>query len=178
MRSFKSKGFSMIELLLVIGLIAVISAVVFFVYPQVRDNNYANTERQRLLQAITVVQSMHFSTGHYDSLTTDSANQAGAFVQEANGGSRAPGTIIRNIWGGTIEMGPASNRKFMRVAYTQVSMEGCLKFATGVGHSFQSVAVNGVEVWRALSGDDIDVSATVEACNANPNGATIVFISN
>ena len=178
MRYSKSQGFSMIELLLVVGLIAVISSVIFFVYPQVRDNNYANTERQRLLRTVAVVQNMHFSTGHYAGLTTDSANQARAFVDEANGGSIAPGTIIRNIWGGTIAMAPAANRSFMEITYTQVSVEGCLKFATGVGDSFRSISVNGVQVWSSINGEEFDVSATVEACNANPNGATIVFISN
>lgn len=172
------KGFSMIELLLVLGLISVFVAVAFFVYPQVRDNNYTNTERQRLLKAVAVIQNLHFSTGHYDGLTTDSANQAAAFVREANEGSRAPGTTIHNIWGGTIEVGPASNNKFMEITYTQVSVEGCLKFSTGLNHSFQSVSVNGVPVWNAAIGNDIDVSAAVEACNSDPDGATMVFVSN
>lgn len=85
----KCKGFSMIELLLVVGLIAVFAAVVFFVYPQVRDNNYANIERQRLLRTVARVQNLHFSAGHYEGLTTDSANQADAFVREANGGAES-----------------------------------------------------------------------------------------
>lgn len=168
----------MFELLLVMGLIAVIGAVVFFIFPQVRDNNYANIERHRLLQFVAVVQNMHFTTGHYESLTTDSANQAGAFVEEANGGSRDPGTVVRNIWGGTIELAPASNRKFMEITYTRVSVEGCLKFSTGLSNSFQAVSVNGTSVWSASDGDDVNVTAAVESCGESPDGATVVFISN
>lgn len=66
----------------------------------------------------------------------------------------------------------------MEVTYTEVSVEGCLKFSTGLGHSFQSISVNGTPIWNALSKDDIDVSAAVEACNADPDGATMVFVSN
>lgn len=168
----------MFELLMVIGIIAILGAVMFAIYPQARDSNYANTERQRLLQAIAVVQTLHFQAGHYTGLTTDSANQAGAFVEEANGGSKEPGTIIYNIWGGTIEVRPSSNIKFMEFSYTQVPVEGCLKFSTGLGKSIISVVVNDVEVYKQTDGLDTGISGIVEACNENPKGATMVFTAN
>lgn len=174
----RSHGFSMFEILLVLGIISVLGAVIFAIYPQARDNNYANTERQRLLQAIVVVQTAHMSTGNYVGLSTDSANQAGAFVKESNKGSREPGTEIQNIWGGTIEMAAAPNSKFMEISYTQVSVEGCLKLSTGIGKSVVSVVVNEREVFRQTDGSDVDVSGIVEACNEDPEGATMVFTAN
>ena len=40
----RSAGFSLIELLLVLGIIAILLVAAFVVYPQVRDRNQANVE--------------------------------------------------------------------------------------------------------------------------------------
>lgn len=172
------RGFSLIEILLVLGVLALLLVAAFLTFPQVRDRNYVNIENQRLLQTVAVVKNIYVSKGNYTGLTTDVANQAKAFVAEANQGNYQAGQEIRNLWGGLIELRPnASNPKFMEISYSAVPPDACQKLATGVARNFKELQVAGTTVWRETDREDIDITGIVETCNANPAGSTLVFIT-
>jgi prepilin-type N-terminal cleavage/methylation domain-containing protein len=172
------RGFSLIEILLVLGVLALLLVAAFLTFPQVRDRNYVNIENQRLMQTVAVVKNLYVAKGNYVGLTTDVANQARAFATEANQGNYQPGQEIRNLWGGLIELQPnAGNPKFMDISYGAVPPDACQKLATGVARNFKELQVAGATVWRETDQEDVDITGIVEACNANPAGSTLVFIT-
>lgn len=172
------RGFSLIEILLVLGVLALLLVAAFLTFPQVRDRNYVNIENQRLMQSVAVVKNLYVSKGNYIGLTTDVANQARAFVTEANQGNYAAGQEIRNSWGGIIQMRPnATNPAMMEVSYGAVPPDACQKLATGVAKNFKEVRVETTVVWRESDQENVDVTGIVEACNAQPVGSTVVFIT-
>lgn len=174
----RQAGFSLIELLLVIGLIAIMVVAAFFVYPQVRDRNYVNLENQRLLQVAAVLKNLYVGKGVYTGLTTDVANQARAFSKEANEGNYAAGQEIRHIWGGRMSVAPNANPAFMDITYEGVPSDACQKLSTGVAANFKVVSIDGNVVWREADRLAMDVNAMVAACSAATGGATLVFTTN
>lgn len=172
------RGFSLIEILLVLGVLALLLLAAFFTFPQVRDRNYVNIENQRLMQTVAVVKNLYVAKGNYVGLTTDIANQAKAFVSEANQGNYQAGQEIRNLWGGLIQLQVhAANPKFMEISYGAVPPDACQKLATGVARNFKELQVAGTPVWRESDQEDVDITGIVETCSANPAGSTMVFIT-
>lgn len=172
-----AKGLSMLELLLLLGAVSVLLAAALVAYPQVRENNRVNIEQRRLMRTVSILKTAFFSRGNYDTLTTDGANRLRAFDPEANENNFSPGQVIHNLWGGTIEVGPSATARMMELTYSGVSPDGCVKMATGTAHSFRKLTVNGTVVWLASMGQNMDTSLAVEACNQDPDGATLVFES-
>lgn len=175
----RSRGFSLVEILLVLGLLAVFLAAVFVTYPQVRGRNYVNIEQQRLLRTLAVVKNLYATKQTYDNLTTDVANQAKAFMPEANAGNYGPGQTIINVWGGEIEVSQhATNPAWLEIRYAGIPADACVQLATGVTvNNFKALAIDGTVVWQASDVGEMDVSGIVEACNASDDGAMMGFAS-
>ena len=168
----------MLELLLLLGAVSVLLAAALVAYPQVRENNRVNIEQRRLLRTVTILKTAYFSRGNYSTLTTDKANLLKAFDPEANQNNFSPGQTIRNLWGGTIEVGPSSSSpRVMEITYTGVSEDGCVKMANGTAQNFRQLTVNGTVVWLSSMGQSMDTTLAIKKCNEEPAGATMVFES-
>ena len=74
------RGFSLIELLLVLGVLAFFLIAAFVIYPSVRDRNQANSEAQNLSAIKANVNTLYAGKGgNYRGLTPGVANQARVF---------------------------------------------------------------------------------------------------
>lgn len=181
----KAKGFSLIELLLVLGVLAILLVAAFVVYPQVRDRNQANAEVSNLTAIKANITNLYASRGgNYDGLTTDVANQARAFPSSMNGGSYTAGTTINAAWGGEVTVEEGTNNRLFEIEYTAVPDGVCLGLVSGAASNFQQVEIGGTGVFTsgstetpASAGGQFDPAAAAAACAA-ANNQTIKFISN
>lgn len=182
-----AKGFSLIELLLVLGVLAILLVAAFVVYPQVRDRNQANAEVSNLTSIKANINNLYAARGGlYTGLTTDVANAARAFPQSMNGGVYAAGTAISSSWGGTVTTavnaaavaGIPANRSF-NITYTNVPAGVCLGLVSGAAANFQSVVVGTTETIVAVgAARQFDPAVAAGACNGLAATDSIIFSSN
>ncbi len=181
----KAKGFSLIELLLVLGVLAILLVAAFVVYPQVRDRNQANAEVANLTAMKANVTNLYASKGgNYAGLNQDIANQARVFPSSMNGGSYTPGTRINSSWGGevVVEEDPSNSRRF-NVRYTMVPAGVCLGLVSGAATNFLDVEVGptGSEGFPSVFNSDgtFNPGAAANLCADGDTGTWEVrFISN
>jgi hypothetical protein len=179
-RSFKTQGFSLIELLLVLGVLAVLLVAAFVVYPAVRDRNQANSMASHVTAIQASVRNTFASKARYQGLDTTTANKARAFPVAMNGGDYTVGhSGIQSPWGGLVYVDgvnaitatPTGNIPVYRSFYIRLASvpDGvCLPLISAVSGQFRSVLVGGVEVMTA-SGMDPGVAAA--QCKNNPDVA-------
>lgn len=189
----KAKGFSLIELLLVLGVLAILLVAAFVVYPQVRDRNQANAEVSNLTAIKANITNLYASRGgNYGGLNTGVANQARAFPSSMNGGTYTAAAAINAAWGGAVLVGDAATpssavaaggRQF-GISYDSVPDGVCLGLVSGAASNFQQIKIGGTGVFTkestetpASEGGQFDPAAAAAACAA-ANNPTITFISN
>ena len=95
-RAAGQKGFSLIELLLVLGVIALLLVAAFVVYPKVRLANQANTEVKNLTTVQAGLKALYASkNNNFSGLTLDLARDAKIFPS-----TMVVGNTVVNSWGG------------------------------------------------------------------------------
>lgn len=100
----KRRAFSLVELLLVLGILAVLLVAAFVVYPKVRDTSLAKTEAANILNIRASVHSLYASKNYnYTGLNTLVANQAKMFPSSMNLGNYATDAITSS-WGGVVKV--------------------------------------------------------------------------
>lgn len=185
----KSKGFSLIELLLVLGVLAILMVAAFVVYPQVRDRNQANSEVSNLMAAKANLNNLYASTnGDYTGLTTGVANQARVFPSNMNAGKFTASATVSSSWSGGVTVLPSAAGTFpngtaytanhaFAITYAGVPAGVCLSLVSGAAANFQDVQVGGATVFKAAAaGGTFDPALAAAKCAAAP--ADVAFISN
>ncbi len=168
------KGFSLLELLLVLGIIAALVVAAFIVYPKVQASQRA--------QAATIqagVKALYTSASSFTGLTNTVAVQAKIFPDNMLSGS---GTAARpiNSFKGNVTLtatstGPSSAAgSSFTITYNNVPAAECVKIATAAAGNFYITMVGTTVVKPA--GGILDVAATAAACN-NATSNSLVFTS-
>lgn len=174
----KAKGFSLIELLLVLGVLAILLVAAFVVYPQVRDRNQANAEVSNLTAIKANITNLYASKGgNYAGLTNLVANRARAFPSSMNGGDFATSTpTVTSAWGQNVTAVASSGAapRTFEITYTNVPAGVCLGLVSGAAGNFQDITVGGVDVMPGTPGS-FDPALAAQHC---ANGGTVVFTSN
>ena len=188
----KAKGSSLVELLLVLGVLAILLVTAFVVYPQVRDRNQANAEVSNLTAIKANIANLYASRGgNYSGLNTTIANQARAFPSSMNGGTFS-GSNVTAAWGGEVDVGsaadptaavPAGAREF-GIRYTNVPDGVCLGLVSGAASNFNQVTVGTAGVFTNATGDaalpanqggQFNPGVAAGACTGTPD---VTFVSN
>ncbi len=180
-----SKGFSLIEILIVIAVIAVIALAAFLIYPIARDRIQAKQEADNIRSIQANVRSSFFlKNGSYAGLGNGQgagngpdrgvANLARAYPVSMNGGDYSRNVEIRSSWGGdvwvwarpeiTTPKGPVGHNKSFGIAYEGVPQRVCLPLIMSVAENFVSVSINGVEIQTA---NGPDRQAAIRACSGS-----------
>ena len=151
MKQIKNKkGFTLVELLLVVGLIALGAVVAYITFPKVQATSRANTEATNINTIASGINNLYAGTNTYASLGTDGAT---AFTV-LNGARQLPermisGTRILNGFGGDVTITAANlpvgatTNNFYLITYAGVPTAECTKLASGVGNNFVQVGING-----------------------------------
>jgi prepilin-type N-terminal cleavage/methylation domain-containing protein len=182
--SSRARGFSLIELLLVLAIVAALAVAAFILYPKVNAQRQASASVSDLNAMKAAVSSMYLSsTGRYPGLTTAIANQGRVIPSSLNGGDFTATAPIRTPWGGALSInvlaadrvtifGPdlVAGRAYA-VAYTLVPDDVCGNFIAGAASNFQDITVGTTTIFDA---NGFNPALTAPLCVGQP---TITFYS-
>lgn len=180
----KAGGFSLIELLLVLAIIAALAVAAFIVYPRLQAGRSADYEIKVLTAAQAGVRAL-FTSGNYTHLSNEVAQNADLFPKDMNISTGQ----IRNQWGGWVSILPAehggSNRYF-KIDYTGVPTDVCIRLVGAAVKNFGRVDVStqdwedGSTVRNIYPGRpifELDEAKVATKCRGTNGKANIVFIS-
>lgn len=174
-----SKGFSLIELLLVIGFIAGALVLAFVTYPKVQSTNRANVESQHLTIISGGIKNLYSTARDFSTLTNQVLINSRVVPDDMSALAAAPWTI-NNVWSGTVEVLPSAGSPLRyQITYTAVPAAECVKLATGVSTNFLQLSIGGTVVFdRIATGGtvNIDPAALTASCN-NPTNV-MLFVGN
>lgn len=161
-----NKGFSLIEILLVVGFIASAVAAVFVVYPKVKIANDVQTEVSSLAQIVGGIQSVYSTSPNYNGLTTQIAIQAQIIPKgQVTGTSTFNNSFGNPVTISTVAYGAIANGAFTLTS--DVPKEGCQKFINTVGATARIVSVNAVVIKdeSASPVDQLEAAEAVVTCD-------------
>lgn len=163
-----AKGFSLIELLLVIGFIAGALVLAFITYPKVQATSRANTTSQQLTLISAGIKNLYATARNYSSLTVTVLNDAKLLPEDM----AINGDELSNVWGGTLLIAPVNNNRHYTLTLSSVPPAECVKIATGVGINFLKLAINSTDIFdRTVQTDQVNVDPAVVtgACSQEAN---------
>lgn len=133
-------GFSLIELLLVLGAISILLVAAFFVYPQVRDSSVSGRTVTNTVAVAANVNALYGSSS-YGSLNNSTAINAklvpASMVTEQGSSSLA------SEWGGAVSLSAAGTKnRGWRIVYEDVPDSICNQLTGGLSSHFTAVAIN------------------------------------
>lgn len=167
-----TKGFSLIEMMIVIALIAVLLGIALIMYFNANSGGRAYNAQSGLLQLQTAVRTINPSpayTGINEQILIDSDKAPSNMVS---------GNTLTNVWGGTVTVGPESinggTDNAFSVTYGSVPRNECSTIVASVSQNFAEISVEGTTV-RDAANPNPSSATVVSACNNTSN--TIVFTS-
>lgn len=181
----KKSAFTLVELLLVVGIIAIGSVVAYITLPKVQSTARANAEATNINTIAAGVKNVYAGTNSFGSLTTDVLVNAKAVPEKMLDTTTTP-TSILNGFSGAVTIAPtdplgAAGTTAYTITYAGVPDAECNKLATGVGNNFINVSItNAAATTTAVktypSSTPVDPSAVSGACGGDSN--TIAFTGN
>lgn len=188
----RPRGFSLIEMLLVLGVLAILLVAAFVVYPRVQLSNQINQEKANLSMLQNGIRStLAPQGGKYTVLGAQGqtvgnrfANQARIVPATMNGGDYE-GSTITNGWGGTVVIhsttgsfeGHRPGRAF-GIQYNNVPQDACVDFVMRTMGGFSAAWINGATAAGTyFTPANISPDTVATRCQLQ-NPATIHFVSN
>lgn len=173
-----SKGFSLIELLLVLGVLAILLVAAFVVYPQVRDRNQANKEIVNLSVIRANVNNLYASKpSNYTGLTNQVALDAKVFPSDM----APPGaTEATSAWGRRVEVTSdnPSGQRFFRTRYQGMSSNLCNLIVPSVAKDYEEIVVYLSQGGGLILNKESSISDIINVCSSDEQGTLdIVFVA-
>lgn len=178
------KGFTLVEILLVVGFIALAGIGIYTVYTKVQMSNAALTEGKNLDTLRAGVKNLYGGTQNYTGLTGAVLNDARVTpdsMRKVNPYTAAD-ININNTFGGAVTvlplaLGGGANNGF-QVTYPKIPGAVCAKLVTGAGAAWDQISVGGTVVKKFGTGSlDVPNLATACAGDTTGTGVTITFDS-
>jgi type II secretory pathway pseudopilin PulG len=172
----KNKGFTLVEILLVVGFIALASVGVYTIYSKVQTANSANAESRNLDTIRAGIKNLYGASPNYTGITATVVNQA-KITPEAMRDATPAG--ITNTFGGTVTIDPVNlgtgTANGFRITYPLVTDVVCTKLVTTGGAQFDQVTV-GTTVIKTFGTNKMDPADAAAACNGAAQ-QTVLFDS-
>lgn len=178
----KSKGFTLIEILLVVGFIALAGIGVYIVYDKVTTSQSVNAEVRNLDTLRAGIKNIYAASSNYGT--------AGEIITPIIINAKvAPdimvnGTALRSGFGGAVTiavagLGTGMTNNAFNITYSGITADVCSKFVTIAANSFNKVTIGGAPVKDTSStGNALNVERTTQYCAlGSGTPATIVFTS-
>lgn len=194
------KGFSLVEMLLVIGVLSVLLIGMFVIYPNVRDSYQVKQEVDNLSLIKAGLSNYFESKGsNYSSLGTMQevvgnrfANRARIVPESMNRGSSTT-DYLNHVWGGDViihgTIGAYAQYQPGRtfaIRYNDVPSRVCVKLGTGAASLFSAMTVNSKPVINLSDNPSatpgtglgvLDLPQLTQLCSSS-DPVQFVFISN
>lgn len=183
-----ARGFTLIEILLVVGFIALAGLGVYVVYNKVSAGGAANAEARNLDTLRAGVKTLYGGASNYGTGPTAISNTV------LNNGRVTPDSMravpyaandpnINNSFGGTVSVTPIAlggstvNNGF-RITYNNVPGAVCSKLVTTAGVSFDAVGVGAAGNVKTFGTNQLAIPAlTTQCANDAGTGVAIMFDS-
>jgi prepilin-type N-terminal cleavage/methylation domain-containing protein len=181
----KQKGFTLLELLAVLIIIAILGMGLYFTLARVQASSDANTEGKHIDLVTSAVKQLYAGSNNFTKVTTAYVVQSGAVPADllsGGGSTTSTGTTINNKWNGTITVTPttvggATIDNAFTITDTQVPQDVCVKLATNTGNNYLVVTVNGTSIRAYGDVTAIDPTAAVQQCQSSTTNNTLAFTS-
>ncbi|MDK1895514.1 type 4 pilus major pilin [Klebsiella sp. K4-172] len=175
------KGFSLLELLLVLGIVAALVVAAFIVYPKVQASQRSQAESNNIATIQAGVKALYTSASSFTGLTNTVAVQAKIFPDNMLSGSGSAAKPV-NVFKGDVTLAVAATgpskapASSFTITYSNVPAAECTKIITAAAGNFYEVGVGTAANVKA-AGDVLDVSKTATQCSAGGNSNTLIFTS-
>lgn len=175
------KGFSLLELLLVLGIIAALVVAAFIVYPKVQASQRAQAESNNIATIQAGVKSLYTSSSSFTGLSNSVAVQAKIFPDNMLSGSGSSATPI-NAFKGSVTLAAANTGpsgaegSSFTITYNNVPAAECTKIITAAAGNFYTAGV-GTEGSVKGAGEVLDVAKATAQCQTGGNDNTLIFTS-
>ena len=169
----KQGGFSLVEILLVLGIIALLAIAAFIIFPQVQAANRANTEQSNITTMAAGIKNLYGATRNYDQIAARTLIQA-RIAPSSMYANNTAATTLTSAWSGDVAVAASgTNNSQFTITYAAVPSEVCTRLVPGLIANFQSVTVGTTVVSAQNPG------AIVGACSPASNAAVpVAFTSN
>lgn len=183
------KGFTLVEVLLVLGVIAILGVAAFVIYPRVTASKKAGENIAIMNHASGQIKAS-FLQGNFFRLNSTTACRMGVMPDKFNRDQACGGNPVLenewkgrvNVYGSTADGTPAPTQitaRHFAILYSDVPSKICTKFTTGTAKQFSYVEINNIVVLDAYTNpaDQIDEDVVINECLA-AESADILFVSN
>lgn len=170
------KGFSLLELLLVLGIIAALVVGAFIVYPKVQASQRAEAESKNIATIQAGVKALYTSASSYSGLTNTVATNAKIFPD-----NMLNGTSVINVFKGNVTLATSTEspsgvaNSAFTITYANIPAAECTKIIAAAAGNFYVAKVGTTTVKAA--GSILDVAATTTACASGANSNSLVLTS-
>lgn len=168
------KGFTLLELLAVLIIIAVLGTGLYFIVAKVNSSGDAKAEDKNIQLIASALRSTYGNTASFTGLSGSltSLITAGVFPT-----SIVSGTTLVNKWGGAYTLASYSvapgTDNYFDITDANIPRDICNKLANSTASSFPLVNINGTP-FKTVAVPNPDPSVSVPLCNNQTN--TIDFI--
>jgi len=174
-RRLRRKGFSMIELMVVIGIIAAMVLAAFWAVPVIRNNIKSSDEANAYMAMSNDVRTVYSTQGNFNGVNSGSLIKLGV----------VPSNMVRNdtiisTFDTLVTVAPTNligTNDGVEFSYT-IPREACTKFVQKSAVASARVTVGSTVVLNRTSGDNrVDVNALGDACDSGAGGNVNILLA-
>lgn len=175
----KRKGFSLLELLLVLGIIAALIVAAFIVYPKVRTSQIVDAEAKNIATIRAGLLALYSATSNISGVNNTVGINAQIFPDNMLVKSGGTVSDVVNGFKGKVSLSSTNfvsmGKVVFNISYANIPQEACVKLVSAVAPSMAIISVNGNYAKSELSNVDWDVATASSACTAGGAISTIIF---